>query len=478
MVCRDRSPLVTATTEAYTKLDDIDNGGDPLRPFDIPSYDSLLKFPLIPASSKKTPSGVRDISIPVVDAILVPTFRSAEQIRTAVELASQARCHLLLLYTDKFPSGLSDVLKGLRQGEATPLVLRTDARDDRLLDFGADLPQSFASPGALDISRKRNLGLLIGRMCGWTRMLLLDDDIRKINIEKLSVAAALLDTYPVVGLQVIKYPDASVVGHARRLTGRMQVPFVSGGALLIDPQRLNGFFPAIYHEDWLCIIDHLMAGEVAIGGMVGQKSYKPFAVPERAKNEEFGDIFMSGLLWLVHARDRISATVPSTTTEYWREATNRSFWERILCERAAMLEDVASRFKRQYPDNERAHQSLDVARQRCAELTPDEFVSVATKWMSNLEVWRERVSDLPQTDSVEKALTELGLLGIAQLHQEEPQQGYAESVRRQQTKWFAMASAFIAGSLVGTALGTLRVIGRRTSKLLGAATRAFSSAGS
>jgi hypothetical protein len=374
-----------------------------------------------------------------------------------VELASQARCQLLLLYTDKFPSGLSDVLEGLRQGEATPLALRTDARDERLLDFGADLPQSFASPGALDISRKRNLGLLIGRMCGWTRMLLLDDDIRRINIEKLSAAGALLDTYPVVGLQVIKYPDASVVGHARRVTGRMQVPFVSGGSLLINPQQLNGFFPAIYHEDWVCIIDHLMAGEVAIGGMVGQKPYKPFAVPERAKNEEFGDVFAAGLLWLVHARNKASGT------DYRQEATNRSFWEGILDERAVLLEDVAERLKTQYPDDEDAHQSLDVARKRCAELTPDEFVSVATKWMSNLEVWRGRVSRLPQTNSVEAALTELGLLGIVHLHQVDSRQAHAKPGQRPWAKVITVGSTVLG--LVGVA-AVINFIKNRSSKSL------------
>ncbi len=160
------------------------------------------------------------------------------------------------------------------------------------------------SPAALDISRKRNLGLLIGRVCGWTRMLFLDDDIRKLNMEKLSAAAALLDEYPVVGLQVKKYPDASVVGHARRLAGRRQEPFVSGGSLLVNPQRLNGYFAPVYHEDWLCIINHLRQGEVAIGGSVGQLPYLPFTTPERAKFEEFGDILLSGLLWLVHARTK------------------------------------------------------------------------------------------------------------------------------------------------------------------------------
>ena len=85
----------------------------------------------------------------------------------------------------------------LRQGAAIPLALRSELRNSHLLDLGAALPQSLVSSAALDISRKRNLGLLIGRMRGWTRMLFLDDDIRKLNVAKLSSAAALLDDHPV-----------------------------------------------------------------------------------------------------------------------------------------------------------------------------------------------------------------------------------------------------------------------------------------
>ena len=179
--------------------------------------------------------------MPLVDAIVVPTFRSAEDLRPAALLAAKARCHLIAIYTDSPPAGLSDVLDGLRPGQVTLLTVRSGTQD-HLLDLGASLPQNHVSPAALDISRKRNLGLLIGRVCGWTRMLFLDDDIRKLNVAKLSSAAALLDDYPVVGLQVRKYPDASVVGHARRLTGRRQEPFVSGGSLLVNPQVLNGYF--------------------------------------------------------------------------------------------------------------------------------------------------------------------------------------------------------------------------------------------
>jgi hypothetical protein len=401
--------------------------------------------------------------MPVVDAIIVPTFRSAQQVKCAVDLASQVRCELLLLYTDDFPPGLPAVLAGLKQGEAIPLALRSGVRHSHLLDLGSELQQSFASEAALDISRKRNLGVLIGRMRGWTRVLLLDDDIRRLNIEKLSAAAALLDKYPVVGLQVHKYPDASVVGHARRRTGRRQEPFISGGSLLIDPQRLNGFFPAIYHEDWLCAINHLRAGEVAIGGTVGQLRYEPFASPERAKNEEFGDILAAGLLWLVYARRKTNAADAVATAEseadYWREATRPSFWTRLLQERSVLLEEVAERHEAQYPDNLLARETLEVAQKRCSELTADEFVDVMKKWLSNLDLWRERLSDLPQVDSVEKALAELGVLNIVHSYHWTSPQAPAEIARKRRAKLFG--ALILGGGFIGAAAGALKKIRRR-----------------
>lgn len=454
MVPRDGGALVIEAVEYNVQFSDTDENGDLPRPFEISSYLDLLQFTNIPATGRDIPSGKRNISTPVVDAIIVPTFRSAEQIKCAVELASQARCELLLLYTDEFPPGLPEVLAGLKQGEAIPLMLRSGVRNRHLLDLGADLPQSFASQAALDISRKRNLGLLIGRMRGWTRILLLDDDIRRLNIEKLSAAAALLDRYPIVGLQVRKYPDASVVGHARRRTGRRQEPFISGGSLLIDPQQLDGFFPAIYHEDWLCAINHLRLREVAIGGTVGQLRYEPFASPERAKNEEFGDILAAGLLWLVYTRRKTNAVaIAESEADYWQEAMRPDFWTQLLQERTALLEEVAERHKTQYPDNLLAHQALEVARKWCGELTADEFVAVMKQWLSNLDLWRERLSCLPRVDSVEKALAELGVLNIVHSYHWTSPQAPAEIARQRRAK---LLGAVIVTAILGAALGLVK----------------------
>ena len=368
----------------------------------------LLRFPEItdPAPGATSRS---------VDAIIVPTIRSPEQLRSAVRLAAEARCQLIALYTDAFPTELSSVLDEMRPGMATALAVGSGIVH-RLLDLAAGLPQTVVSSCALDISRKRNLGLLIGRACGWTRMLFLDDDIRKVSGEKLRSATKLLDEYPVVGLQVKKYPDASVVGHAGRLTGHEQKPFVSGGSLLVNPQRFNGFFPAVYHEDWLSLINHLKHGEVAVGGTVGQLPYKPFTTPERARFEEFGDTLAAGLLELVDAHPE-TASSAAAERDYWCEATKINFWQEILKRRGALLDNIAERLKIMRPLDLTPLKSVHAAQQRHQELKPEEFVSFTKEWVDGLAVWRTWLSHLPHADSVTKALADLGVLHAVRIHE-------------------------------------------------------------
>ena len=423
-----------------TGLCEVESGGEPPRPFHVQSYDALLQFPNIPVGAIDTPSGKRAITEPLVDAIVVPTIRTAEHLRSAVQFAADTRCHLIVIYTDSPPAGLSDVLDALGPGHVTVLTVRSGVRD-RLLDLGASLPQNCVSPAALDISRKRNLGLLIGRVCGWTRVLFLDDDIRKLSAGKLSSAAALLDDYPVVGLQVRKYPDASVVGHARRLTGRRQEPFVSGGSLLVNPQRLDGYFAPIYHEDWLCVLNHLREREVAIGGSVGQLPYLPFTTPDRAKFEEFGDILLSGLLWLVHTRTRqhvADKTRAVPDVGCWEEATDTHFWKQILDQRESLLWDITAHLRTYYSGDPSPLPSLAAAKERLGELKPDDFVSFMERWLTSLAEWRDRISILSQVDlvektrAIEKALSELGVAHVARTHELS-----AQRVRKTGMRWMS-----------------------------------------
>jgi len=401
---------MTLTTPDNAESHDLQGDGEPPGPFHLESYAHLLQRGPVPVGSggeSGDPAHHTPNSSAAIDAIIVPTIRSAEQLHPAVRLAKQLRCQLIALYTDEFPDGLWDALAEARPGQATALALRSGA-GHRLLDIGSAIPQSRVSASTVDISRKCNLGLMIGRSCMWTRMLFLHDDIRKLSADKVSSAAALLSEYPVVGLQVTAFPDASVVGHARRLAGSGRKPFISGGSMLVNPQRMRGFFPPVYHEDWLCILDHLRLGEVAIAGTVAQLRYQPFDTTARAQLQEFGDILASGLLWLVHAQRDWS----TDERGYWREATNQQFWRDVLRQRATLLDDLHERLDLVYHHRDQilALESIRAARKRCGELSPDEFVSFIAKWLDRLAIWRERISPLPRADSVAKALAALGLL--------------------------------------------------------------------
>ncbi len=470
-----------------------DRDAEPI-PFLISSYAHLLHLPAIPGATRSagTRSSGRSTAsrnrtgraTSVIDAIIVPTVRSAEQLRYAARLAADAHCQLVVLYTDSFPSGLRPVLAELQEGKAAVLALGSGVTH-RLLDLAAGMPQSLVSTCALDISRKRNLGLLIGRVCRWKRVLFLDDDIRRLSMVKLRSAADLLRKYPVVGLRVIKYPDASVVGHARRLTGHRQEPFISGGSLLVNPQRLDGFFPPVYHEDWLCIINHLRRGEVAVGGTVGQLAYKPFTTSDRARLEEFGDILAFGLLWLVHARhgrNDAESALAIAECDYWREATERHFWEEILRQRTTLLGNIVSRLESMSPHGPAPLQSVKAAQQRCAQLTPAEFVSFTENWLDSLAVWRSLLSDLGHADSVGKALAELGLSHVGRTYEANPADASAtpspgtsgaEEARPQSTKVRVPGSEMIRDVLGGTA----RVISSHGRKLRDRFTPLWLSAG-
>jgi hypothetical protein len=78
---------------------------------------------------------------------------------------------------------------------------------------------------------KRNTGLLLARMLGWERIFFMDDDIRAVSadtvLSTVSLLGAVGHSYRTAGLSVERYPDNSVVCHARRQVGEHQGVFVS-----------------------------------------------------------------------------------------------------------------------------------------------------------------------------------------------------------------------------------------------------------
>jgi hypothetical protein len=344
---------------------------------------------------------------PAIDAIIVPTIRDASQLRSAADLARQLRCLLIAIYSQRSIDELSSIQREFDWPSVAVVGLPDDLPQHllELLAFDTGSHPAAVSHCARDISMKRNLGLALAQMCQWKKILFLDDDITNLNPEKVMTAAGLLRDYPVVGFQVKTFPDNSVIGHAKRLVGWEQDVFISGGSLLVDSERLNGFFPPIYHEDWFCVLNHICEGTAAVGGEVEQLAYSPFASPVRAALEEFGDILGEGLLWLIHHKRNLSTPDMS----FWAEAMDPSFWNSALQRRRMLLAEITKRLLERPRNGDITNALVSVLEARVRKFVAEDFVSFVQQWLHDLTQWRIRLANLPNVDSVGKALAELGL---------------------------------------------------------------------
>lgn len=121
-------------------------------------------------------------------------------------LASKLHCTLVAVCSMRVTAGEVTEL-GSEQGVST---LAFDLRDcDRVLPAasGGRLLDGTPLVRKSDASQKRNLALLLARLAGWQRVLLLDDDIYGIDSAHARAAAGLLDRHGFIGLENHGFPD-------------------------------------------------------------------------------------------------------------------------------------------------------------------------------------------------------------------------------------------------------------------------------
>lgn len=313
-----------------------------------------------------------------IDAIVVPTIRP-RSLNAASALAKEVGCALVVLCTTPDQA---------REAATTPYGYTDDfvrlvvwvpcSFQSTWLPFSTSLhPQASAATSShADIARKRNAGMLMARLCGWRTILYLDDDIRGLRADRVARAASLTSSYRAVGFKIEDYPDNSTICHAYRLSGGTQEVFPGGSALIVDVKTCDSFFPSIYNEDWLFLFDAVRDGSMAAAGTLTQLTYDPFANPERAASEEFGDVIAEGLYRLIHEGVEISS------------ATHR-FWREVLRMRFRLLDCIASRLLgRDDSTAVRAQSSLVSARDRLTSISPESCVSFVDAWRADLDRWR------------------------------------------------------------------------------------------
>jgi hypothetical protein len=355
---------------------------------------------------------------PLLDAIIMPTSRRLDEPRSGVGLAAELAAELG------------------RSGETPPVVLLCSgaARSEHLPRklfkgikvLAIDMPTGYTPmwpkmrtaehilsrfKRSNDVGLKRNLGLVLARMYGWKNILLLDDDISRLQLPDGSVSSffglanfadALIalgerDTRA-IGWVLDEFPDNSVVCHARGLAGLRQDKFIGGGALLVRCDGNLPFFPATYNEDWLFLLPFMLAethaGALVEGGLVGQDPY-PVYLTKRAASEELGDTLGEGLFNLLQL-PRSLFLDHSLSYEYWRDA---------VAGRIAMMQTVVDRLGRGKADPKRAGEAGMAVKAVTAalkvhaapEITNDDeikdvsraLVTYCRAWQHDLRAWGE-----------------------------------------------------------------------------------------
>jgi hypothetical protein len=205
--------------------------------FHIESHDAVLQRPTAETSPR------------ALDAIVVPTIRT-QALQTATALAGDIGCALVVLCSTPEQTRQAQAECEPVLGDILVTYVPRYMEEDLLSFLTSVRPEvDIERFRHVDIARKRNVGLLLARLCGWRTIMYLDDDIRGLTASAVSRAADLTACFQAVSFKISHYPDNSVVCHAHRLAGGKQDVFPGGSALIIDVAQSDTLFPPVYNED-------------------------------------------------------------------------------------------------------------------------------------------------------------------------------------------------------------------------------------
>jgi hypothetical protein len=356
------------------------------------------------------------LSVTKLDAIIIPASRRASSFDDLIKLSARLGAQLVVICSKL--TKIDDVAERVaRTPGARALIIEMpkNYRVPRMPSRTSSRRFLEASAGRVsDLSTKRNIGLLLARLNGWHKIAFVDDDITLIDAEAFERLARHLERAPIAGMVCRDFPDNSVVCHARRLADLPQDNFVSGSVLGVNCDDLPfPFFPNIYNEDWFFFSKAVARFELANAGNATQRPYRPFADPERARQEEFGDLLAEGLYSLIgEILDRPVDEEDDESIDY-RELfalAAEEFWAEFIEARREALEETRKGLKaRDGAETRQALRSLVAAERQLNALTPELCTAFLAAWQDDLAEWEITVEAVNNVSSVWEAMNDLGL---------------------------------------------------------------------
>ena len=262
-----------------------------------------------------------------LDAIIVPASRPAYCLQPAINLA--ARLGILLVVLCSKQTRAEHVAERVSSSPGARALVVEIPKTWRHPKFPTRTSsQVFRKANGYresDLSAKRNIGLLAGSP-SWLEQ----DRLRRRRRDALAnrqrrTPRRAIGQYQVAGMIVRDFPDNSVVCHARRDAGLPQDVFLTGAVLGVHCNSLPlSFFPDIYNEDWFFFAREAASRQLRGVGQATQLEYDPYASPDRARREEFGDLLAEGLFALMGRVD------PSVRFGDQLRAADEAYWSRFI----------------------------------------------------------------------------------------------------------------------------------------------------
>jgi len=229
---------------------------------------------------------------------------------------------------------------------------------------------------AWDLPEKRNYALLHARTKGYKRILLIDDDIRRLSEQIVFSGSHMLDDYKVTGCFVEDFPDTSIFGHLEIAAGGKVNTFLSGSFLFIRPFDVQSFFPYIYNEDWLFMLPCIIERSICSFGSIKQVPYDPFANIEKMAFQEFGEIIAEGLYRLLELNR-------------YGERHSQKTWKDVIRDRRDTLCSLEQSLRHVEYQN-----VLGAIRQANTSIDADACVKFVTDWEADTKNWNLYVQEM------------------------------------------------------------------------------------
>jgi hypothetical protein len=317
-----------------------------------------------------------------IDAIIVPTARRPAYLADAAALAKALNCTLVTLHSNRWTSAEAAAASIPRDVDLIAIDVPEATRLRLPRWETSEMLAGTIFERRMDLSAKRNLGLLLSHMLDWSRIAFLDDDITELNPDDFRQASTLLNVYNAVGFEIGRFPDNSVVCHAYRGAGGPQLQFVGGGALTVNLDRCISYFPDIYNDDWFFLLDgDKWLQPTAIVGQVAQYPYDPYRV-ERARAEELGDVLAEGIYWLLD-QDRSIMDA------------DRDHWAKFLDKRRQFIVGVMTMISADktidHVEKERRITALKSSLGRLARITPALCEDYLHAWANDRRAWHRHL---------------------------------------------------------------------------------------